>query len=191
MRGAAPGPPHRLRRLVRALRTPQGFFWRLNAQVRFRGRARVPFSTGLRGRVQVERAGEIVLGERVFLRATVAPVEFVTKPGGRIEIGDGTFINYGASITAYQSVRIGRDCNIGHYVFICDNDEHGIEYRHVLPPSKPVILEDRVWLGTRVNVLKGVHIGHDSVVGAGSVVTGDIPPRSIVAGSPARILRHF
>lgn len=151
----------------------------------------MPFSTGLRGRVQVERAGEIVLGERVFLRATVAPIEFVAKPGGRIEIGDGAFINYGASITAYEAVRIGRDCNIGHYVFICDNDEHDIYDKRAIPPSRPVILEDRVWLGTRVQVLKGVRIGHDSVVGAGSVVTSDIPPRSIAVGSPARILRHF
>jgi acetyltransferase-like isoleucine patch superfamily enzyme len=178
-------------RAVRSLERPRGLWWHLNAQLRLRGKARVPLSVGLRGRVVVERAGEIRLGERIFIRATVAPVELIAKPGGRLAIGDGTFINYGASLTAYESVTVGRDCHIGHYAFICDNDEHDILNKHALPQSCPVVIEDGAWLGTRVTVLKGVRIGRDSVIGAGSVVTHDIPPRCVAAGIPARVLRQF
>lgn len=187
-----PGP-HRstAQRIVRVLGQPV-LLWRLvNAQLRLRCTAHVPVSVALIGRAWAGGGGAIVLGERVLIRGSMTPVELLARPGGRIEIGEGTFINYGTSITAYDSVRVGRDCHIGHYVFINDNDEHDIEDKVKRPPSYPVVLEDRVWLGTRVTVLKGVRIGHDAVVGAGSVVTRDLPPRSIAAGVPARVLRRF
>jgi acetyltransferase-like isoleucine patch superfamily enzyme len=57
--------------------------------------------------------------------------------------------------------------------------------------GEPIILEDRVWLGNRSIVLKGVTLGHDAVVAAGSVVTKDVPPRTVVAGVPAKVIRRF
>jgi acetyltransferase-like isoleucine patch superfamily enzyme len=57
--------------------------------------------------------------------------------------------------------------------------------------GKPVIVEARAWIGNRSIVLKGVTIGHDSVVAAGSVVTQDVPPRTIVAGVPAKVIRSI
>jgi acetyltransferase-like isoleucine patch superfamily enzyme len=54
-----------------------------------------------------------------------------------------------------------------------------------------VVIEDRVWLGARAIVLKGVRIGHDAVIGAGAVVTSDVPPRSVAVGVPARVVRQF
>lgn len=86
---------------------------------------------------------------------------------------------------------MGRNCNIGQYAIINDNDYHDIQDHDRLPPSRPVIIEDRVWLGARVIVLRGVRIGHDSVVGAGSVVAKDIPPRSVAMGFPARVIELF
>jgi maltose O-acetyltransferase len=72
-----------------------------------------------------------------------------------------------------------------------DNDFHRLEpeRRNERPESKPIVLEDNVWLGGRVIVLAGVTIGEDSVIGAGSVVTSDIPPKVIAAGVPARVIR--
>jgi maltose O-acetyltransferase len=72
-----------------------------------------------------------------------------------------------------------------------DDDYHGIEDRHSPPPPKSIILEDNVWLGARVTILKGVTIGHDSVIGAGSVVTKSIPPRSVAVGVPASVIKTF
>lgn len=179
------------RRARRVLKRPSIAWGVLNAQLRLGRKVHVPLTVCLHGKVQVENKGEIRLGERVLIRATAAPVELIARHGGRLAVGEGTFINYGVSITAYHSVTIGRNCQIGHYTFIYDNDEHEVESKFTLAPSRPVILEDRVWLGTRVIVLKGVRIGHDSVIGAGSVVTHDVPPRSIAVGVPARVVRQF
>jgi maltose O-acetyltransferase len=161
----------------------------LNAQLRMRGRARVPLSVRLNGKVRIRRGGELVFGDGITLIGTIVPIEFVPHKGARIVIGDHTFINYGSSISARELVSIGKHCLLGHYTLILDNHEHGIEERNVLPPSAPVIIEDGVWIGSRVVILPGVRIGHHSVIGAGSVVTDDIPPNCVAVGCPARVVR--
>jgi len=163
----------------------------LNAQLSLRGRARTPFSVRLRGRVQLSGGGEVVLGEGVSLNGTVVPVELVTYTSGRIEIGNYTFVKYGSSIAARASVKIGSHCLLGHYTFVMDNDQHDVIKHSVLPQSDPVIIEDHVWIGSKVVVLPGVRIGSRAVIGAGSIVTKDIPPRCVAAGNPARVLRYF
>jgi maltose O-acetyltransferase len=121
----------------------------------------------------------------------MAPIEFVTHKGARIAIGDHTFINYGTSISAYEQGKIGRHCLLGHYTLVLDRNEHGVEQREVAPPPAQVIIEDHVWIGSRVIILPGVCVGHHSVVGAGSVVTKDIPADSLAVGNPARVVRRF
>jgi maltose O-acetyltransferase len=115
--------------------------------------------------------------------------ELVTDPGGLIEIGERVFINYGVSISAHKLVKIGNRCQIGNYSLLMDNDFHQISNKQVPGESKTIILEDDVWLGARVIVLKGVTIGQGAVIGAGSVVTRDIPPRSVAIGAPARVIK--
>jgi acetyltransferase-like isoleucine patch superfamily enzyme len=163
----------------------------LNAQLRLRGKARAPFSVRLRGRLQISGDGEVVLGEGVSLNGTIVPIELVTYASGRIEVGNHTFINYGSSIAARASVRIGHYCHLGHYTFVMDNDQHGVIRRMELPQSDPVIIGDHVWIGSKAIILPGVRIGSHAVVGAGSIVTKDIPPRCVAAGNPARVLRHL
>lgn len=144
------------------------------------------------GRIRVGNlGGTIRIGEKVLLDATLVPSEIAVGNGGLLEIGARTYINYGVSIAAKKLIRIGEDCLIGTFVNIMDDDFHGIEDRNQPPPSAPVILERNVWLGARVIVLKGVTIGHDSVIGAGSVVTKSIPPRSVAVGLPARVIKTF
>jgi maltose O-acetyltransferase len=163
----------------------------LNAQLRLRGKARVPFSVRLRGRVQLSGCGEVVLGEGVSLEGTIVPIELVTYTSGRIEIGNRTFINYGSSIAARASVKIGSYCLLGHYTFVMDNNQHDVVRRTELPQSEPVIIEDHVWIGSKAVILPGVRIGSHAVIGAGSIVTKDVPPRCLAAGNPAHVLRHL
>jgi maltose O-acetyltransferase len=135
----------------------------------------------------------MLIGNRVRLVSTVATLELVSEPGGTLEIGDGAFINYGCSIAATRLVSIGPKCTIGPYTIIMDNDYHRLEpeRRNERPESAPIVLEQNVWLGARVIVLRGVTIGADSVIGAGSVVTRDMPPRSLAVGAPAKVIKEF
>jgi maltose O-acetyltransferase len=132
-----------------------------------------------------------MLGEGVSLNGTVVPIELVTYDSGRIEIGNHTFINYGTSIAARASVKIGSYCHLGHYTFVMDNDQHDVVKHTELPQSDPVIIEDHVWIGSKAVILTGVHIGSRAVIGAGSIVTKDIPPRCVAAGNPARVIRYL
>lgn len=179
------------RLLRRALGDPRSVWGALNARWHLRRATRLPLTVRLFGRARVSRGGEIVIGDRTLLLGTTVPLEIVAHDGGRVQIGRQTFINYGVSISAHESVVIGDRCQIGQYCIIQDNDYHDIEDKWRVPPSAPVVIEDRAWLGARVIVLKGVRIGHDAVIGAGSVVTKDIPPRTIAAGAPARVIRRF
>lgn len=145
------------------------------------------------GKPSVDNQGRLLIGNRVRLSSKIATLELATGPQGVLEIGEGTYINYGCSIGATQSVCIGRECNIGTYVIIMDNDFHRLEpeRRKETPVSAPIVLEENVWLGARVIVLPGVTIGCGSVIGAGGVVTRDIPPRSLAVGVPARVIRSI
>jgi maltose O-acetyltransferase len=145
----------------------------------------------LTGRILLSGDGDVEFGQGVTLVGNVVPIEFVSHTGARISIGDHTFINYGSSISAHEQVKIGCHCLLGHYSLILDNNEHGVEQRGVAPPSAPVIIEDHVWIGSRVIILPGVLVGRHSVVGAGSVVTKDIPANCLAAGNPARFVRRF
>lgn len=119
--------------------------------------------------------------------ALFSGVRFECWSGASIRIGNGTYLNRGTEIVAGQSVSIGRDCKIARDVIVMDTDQHALPGLGLT--CSPVQIDDRVWIGARAIVLKGVHIGQDSVVAAGAVVTRDVPARSIVAGVPARVIR--
>ena len=133
----------------------------------------------LRGRPAVTNRGRMVIGERVQLVSTIATLELVADADGLLEIGARTLVNFGCSLVATKLVRIGAHCHIGPYTMMLDNDFHRVEPERRLerPPSKPIIVEDNVWIGARVIVMPGVTVGRDSCIGAGSVVTSDVPPR--------------
>jgi maltose O-acetyltransferase len=163
----------------------------LNARFHLRHAEALGGRVTLRGRPHVVNDGTMIFGDRVRLVSTVATLELVTLPGGRLEVGNNVFINYGASILASSLVRIGSDCLIGTHVMVMDTDFHRVEDKAWDTSGLPIILEDRVWLGNRSIVLKGVTVGHDAVVAAGAVVTRDVPPRTLVGGVPAKVIRQF
>lgn len=112
--------------------------------------------------------------------------------GATITIGEANWFSNNVSIVANQQISIGDRCAIGDLASIYDCDFHEINPAtryHSTGLTKPVIIGNNVWLGSRVIVLKGVTIGDNSVIAAGSVVTKPIPANCIAAGNPARVIR--
>ena len=106
---------------------------------------------------------------------------------GNLQIGNGTFINPNSLILAHRSISIGAGCAISWNCEILDSDLHTIIKDGVdQEKSKPIIIEDNVWIGTSVKILKGVTIGKGSVIAAGTVVTKDVEPNCLYGGNPAR-----
>jgi acetyltransferase-like isoleucine patch superfamily enzyme len=180
-----------VRKIFKVLSSPRLAAALVNAQLSIRGKARVPLSVRLHGRIRLRGDGDVEFGQGVTLTGDIVPIEFVCYGDARMSIGDHTFINYGSSISTYKKVSIGRHCLLGHHTLIVDSNEHGVEHREVAPPPAQVIIEDHVWIGSRVVILPGVSIGHHSVIGAGSVVTKDIPANCLAVGNPARVVRRF
>ena len=102
----------------------------------------------------------------------------------------------GGTLCAAQSVTIGDHVIIGANSAVIDTDFHPLDYatRKISPQAgiaRPIVIEDEVFIGMNCLVLKGVRIGRGSVIGAGSVVTKDIPAGVIAAGNPARVLQEL
>lgn len=124
--------------------------------------------------------------------AEVRPPLFVDY-GSYITIGAGTFINYNLTALDVAPITIGRDCQIGPNVQLL-TPTHPVEAqprRDKLEAAKPITIEDNVWLGGGVIVLPGVTIGANSVIGAGAVVTTDVPANVVAVGNPARVIRSI
>ncbi len=108
---------------------------------------------------------------------------------GKIRIGDNVLVMNGVRIQSASSIEIGEGTMLANFCYIMDADWHDIHNRIKAPgKTAPVILERGVWIGDSAIVCKGVRIGENSIVGAGSVVRRDVPPNTIVAGNPARVV---
>jgi galactoside O-acetyltransferase len=125
--------------------------------------------------------------------------------GGEVYIGDRSFLGL-STLICFRRVVIGSDVLVSWGATIVDHDSHSLQWdlrrkdvcdwaqsrknwRHV--PCAPVVICDKAWIGFNVTILKGVTIGEGAVVAACSVVTRDVPPRALVAGNPARIIRKL
>ena len=125
-------------------------------------------------------------GGRVALQRGVR----IVVDSGRLTIGAGTNVNgLGTKILVAESVTIGSGCTFSWDVQVLDNDFHTMTVDGTAQPSvAPVVIGDRVWVGTRAVILKGVTIGDGAVVAAGAVVTKDVAPNAVVAGIPAKVV---
>ncbi len=106
----------------------------------------------------------------------------------KIKIGDGCGFS-GTVINAQREIRIGQGVRCGTNTQIMDSDMHTDDHR--VSDSKPVVIEDGVWLGMNVLVLKGVTIGKGTLVGANSLVKKSLPANVIATGSPARVIQKL
>jgi acetyltransferase-like isoleucine patch superfamily enzyme len=139
------------------------------------------------------REGRLEIGAGTLLEPNV----WITAPGdARVRIGEGTFLNIGVMVASIALVEIGSHCMLANGCFVTDGNHRFDD------PAQPVTWQgftskgptrigDNVWCGANVVVTSGVTIGARSVIGANSVVTTDVPPGSIAAGAPARVLRRI
>lgn len=167
---------------------------------------RVEFGQGLvfRGCPIIRRhpASQIIIGDRCKLNSakwsnTIGlnrPCIISTARGAKIIIGDDSGLS-GAVVAASKYIALGNRVLCGGNCTIVDNDRHPISLESRLRGDKvagdAIIIEDDVFLGMNVFVLKGSHIGVGSVIAANSVVAGKIPANVIAAGSPAKVVRKL
>jgi acetyltransferase-like isoleucine patch superfamily enzyme len=111
---------------------------------------------------------------------------------GRIVIGNYCLICPGVRISAATEIVIGESCMLAYGAFVTDSDWHGVYDRsQPIGQTVPVRIEDNVWIGDSAIVCKGVRIGANSIIGAGSVVVKDIPANAVAAGNPATVLKYL
>jgi acetyltransferase-like isoleucine patch superfamily enzyme len=138
------------------------------------------------------REGRLEIGEGTLLE----PHVWLTAPDdARIRIGEGTFLNIGVMVASAGLVEIGDHCMFANGCFVTDashrfdDPDRPITWQGFTSKG-PTRIGDNVWCGANVVVTSGVTVGERSVIGANSVVTQDVPPYSIAAGAPAKVLRR-
>ena len=158
----------------------------------------------IKGRISVIGLGRIVIGDNFCMTsgdhinpisANIQASFFTDSPDAKIIIGD----NVGMSSTRiwiHEGLTIGNNVKIGGGVLLIDTDCHPFDYSvrrnsNAGTCSAPIVIEDDVWIGAQSIVLKGVTIGARSIIGAGSVVTKNIPSDCVAAGNPCKILKKM
>jgi acetyltransferase-like isoleucine patch superfamily enzyme len=135
-----------------------------------------------------------MIGPGVALSAGMLPgQECLTDPV--VKIGDRCLIGRGSGIVGHLGIEIGDDVWTGHYVYITDQNhgyaDLGRPISRQSQPERPVTIGDGSWLGHGTVVLPGSRVGRHVVIGANSVVTGDIPDYSVAVGAPARVIKDM
>ena len=129
-----------------------------------------------------------LIGKPVDERFTLFP-PFTTDCGKNISLGKEVFLNAGCRFQDQGGITIGNGVLIGHNVVLATlNHDPAPARRDWLHPA-PIVIGDRVWIGSNATVLPGITIGDGAIVAAGAVVTKDVAPNTVVAGVPARLLR--
>ena len=138
-------------------------------------------------RVRATDGGRLWLGDNV----SVDRFADITVKYGNIDIGSNVYIGQASVICARDSIIIGSFTQIAEHVTIRDQDHRfgvGLVTSQSGFITAPIIIEDNVWIGAKATITKGVRVGKNSVIGANSVVTKDIPPDVVAAGVPACVV---
>lgn len=136
----------------------------------------------------VQIKGTLIIENKVNIWSIFNKTQLYVHKGGELRIGENTFVN-GAMITATRKVDIGSNVQIGPFSIIIDSDFHDIKDHLKNVEGIPISIQDNVWIATRVTILKGVTIGEGAVVAAGAVVVKNVPPYTVVAGVPAKVIK--
>jgi acetyltransferase-like isoleucine patch superfamily enzyme len=140
--------------------------------------------------------GPIQLGDYATVIATSDhKIRFTVWPNQPdckgIRIGNYCLISPGVRISAAAEIIIKDNCMLASQVYLTDADWHGVYDRASTGSTKPILLHENVWVGDSAIVCKGVTIGKNSIIGAGSVVVSDIPANVIAAGNPAQVVKEL
>ncbi|MEV1286819.1 acyltransferase [Micromonospora sp. NPDC049679] len=171
-------------RLVRLVFAAKRTYYRLRYP-----RLRLGHDVEIRGRVRLRRGVRVTIGDRTRLNKLVR----FAGPG-EVRVGSDCLLN-ATWIGTWTSVTIGDRCLLSDCELL-DNDFHNLDpgQRHDPPvpaTRAPIVVEENVWIGAHALVMKGVRIGHDSVVGAATVVRTDVPERAVVIGNPQQTVKKF
>ena len=152
---------------------------------------------------RVKGAGQchLRIGRNCFIRDKIV----FERPGARLAVGDRTYLGTGL-IAVADSVEIGSDVMFGWGVTIVDHNSHGVGFSHRQGDTErwlhggkdwthvkvaPVSIADKAWIGFNATILKGVTVGEGAVIAACAVVTKPVPPWTVAAGNPARVIREL
>lgn len=193
--------------LLRAARIPQVVSWVLARHAHERCLHQVSAGQGVRFGAQArvhnpKGADRIVVGARTLVDGELLVHDY----GGRIQLGEACYVGVGSRVWSGEELRIGDHVFIAHNVTITDTNAHQLDaseraahYQRTVVEGRPfekgsietapVVIGDHAWINFNVAILKGVTIGEGAVIGAGSVVTKDVPPYVLCAGNPARVIR--
>ena len=165
--------------------------------------AEIGLDTKINGRIERRHALATV---KIGRDSLVAGVLVVENQNSRLIIGNRVFIGGNSLIDCLHQITIEDDVLISYQVLIMDSDNHSLraserigdlkrwrnqEYDWSRVNSAPVVIHCKAWIGARAIITKGVVIHEGGIVAAGSVVTKDVPPYTIVAGNPARVIREL
>jgi len=139
------------------------------------------------------REGRLEIGEHTLLEPHVW---LTTGDSGRIRIGRGTFLNVAGMVASVELVEIGDHCMLANGCFITDGNHRFDDFEQPVTwqgfsTKGPTRIADNVWCGANVVITSGVTIGERCVIGANSVVNRDLPPYSLAAGAPAKVLKSL
>lgn len=133
--------------------------------------------------------GEII-GQKVDESVTLLP-PFYVDYGKHIKIGKGFFIQQCCTFFGRGGITLGENVLVGPKVNIITINHDPDPENRSATYGRPIVIEDKVWIGINATILPGVKIGYGAIIGANSVVTKDVPPMTVVAGNPARIIKKL
>ncbi len=168
----------------------EGLFRYLLLRARFRNLRVRPFFVHRRSDIKIGPEAHVEFGHSVrFMQ------DFTGHFYGNVTIGNNVYFNRGCYVSIYERLSVGDNCLFGENVSIHDmnyvlaRDRKPIASRGFM--TAPIVIGNNVWVGAKVTIVQGVHIGDNAVIGANAVVTHDVPADHIAAGIPARVLREI
>lgn len=139
------------------------------------------------GLLNLHNNASLVVNKSFYIKSGA---HVIVAKNAKLLLGSG-FINRNVSIRCFEQIEIGYDVAISESVTIWDSDVHQILIPgKIVEKTKPIKIGNNVWVGANVTILKGTVIGDNSVIAAGALVSGIIPPNCLAAGVPARVIRE-